>query len=475
MLFKFKFRIHLTFFCVAVICLTAKADVIHLKNGKTIVTDSASERNGRIEYTIGENNFSIPKALVEGIDTGPGASVPTEKPEIPAAEIPLTTAKVETSQELIKAVFHNGQIDPGAIKEIEDEGVPEKSAAVNFVAGIYEIKLNHFPSAARYLETALHYEPDQPVMLREYAAVLLQLDHHAEAVSYAERATRNDPQSGEAFMVLGYAYYRNNRNAEAMAALKKSLALRPSPTVQELIARVERESTTEADFREQDSSHFVLRYEGSKALDGLRRDLFSVLESQYNNLQSDLGASPKDSISVSLYTNQEFFDVTHAPAWTSALNDGKLRIPISGLTSVTPALNRVLRHELTHSFISQITHEHVPQWLDEGIAQLEEPMSTAVMGRQLAALYGSGNQIPLNQLESSFLNYNADQAAVAYAESLAAVECINAKYGMSDIARILKRLGEGEPIESAMRNTLHEGYAQLEAEITDYLKSKYGQ
>lgn len=455
--------------------MAALADVIRLKNGKTIVTDSARENNGRIEYTIGEDSFSIPKALVERIDTGPGASVPTEKQALSPAEIPPVQEHGQVAQELRSRLIQHGQIDAAALRAIEEAGVPEQSAAANFLAAEFEIKRNNLAAAGRYLQTALHYQPDQPALLEQYATVLLQLGRTPESLSYAERATRFDPQSPEAFTVLGYVYYRNNRNADAIAALKKSLALRPSPAVQELVARVERESTTEAEFREQESSHFVLRYEGSNAPDALRRDLFSVLESQYNNLQSDLGASPRDSISVSLYTNQEFFDVTHAPAWTSALNDGKLRIPISGLTAMTPELARVLRHELTHSFISQITHEHVPGWLDEGLAQLEEPLSTSRMGRQLAALYGSGNQVPLNQLENSFLNYNADQAAVAYAESLAAVECIREKYGMSDLSRILQRLGEGQPIESALRSTLHEGYAQLETEVGEYLKARYAQ
>ena len=457
--------------------MAAHADLIRLKNGKTIVTDSASETNGRIEYTIGENTFSIPKALVERIDTGPDASVPVESRAVPPVDIPPVQEqpRLQVSEELKSQVIQHGQIDEAALRAIEDAGGPEKSAAANFLVAEFEIKQNNLAAAGRYLETALHYQPDQSALLAQYAAVLIQLGRISESLSYAERATRSDPRSADAFDVLGYAYYRNNRNADAIIALKKSLALRPSPQVQEMVARMERESTTEADFREQESSHFVLHYEGSKAPDVLRRDLFNVLESQYTNLQNDLGASPRDSISVSLYTNQEFFDVTHAPAWTSALNDGKLRIPISGLTSMTPELARVLRHELTHSFISQITHEHGPQWLDEGLAQLEEPRSTTGMGRQLAALYGSGHQIPLNQLENSFLNYGADQAAVAYAESLAAVECIREKYGMSDLSRLLQRLGEGQPIESALRNTLHEGYAQLETELGDYLKGRYGQ
>jgi len=38
----------------------------------------------------------------------------------------------------------------------------------------------------------------------------------------------------------------------------------------------------------------------------------------------------------------------------------------------------------------------------------------------------------------------------------------------------LKRLGEGQSIETALRNTIHGGYAELEADVTIYLKKTYG-
>jgi hypothetical protein len=77
-------------------------------------------------------------------------------------------------------------------------------------------------------------------------------------------------------------------------------------------------------------------------------------------------------------------------------------------------------------------------------------------------------------LESGFVNFTPEEASVAYAESLAAVEYIRNTYGMSDLARLLQRLGEGQPVESALRSTIHEGYAGLEAEVTNYLKKNYG-
>lgn len=372
-------------------------------------------------------------------------------------------------------VVHDGRIDADALKEVERQGVPARSAAANFIAAQFEERQNNVQAAARYLQAALLFRPDEGVLLENYAAVLLQLNRPAEAVSFAERAARSGPPSAEAFALLGFAYYRNDRNRDAIAAWKKSLELGPNAQVKALLARAERESAAEAEFREQESSHFLLRYEGSQALDSLRSDILSVLESQYNILQNDLGMAPRNSISISLYTEQAFFDVTQAPAWTAALNDGKIRVPISGLTAVTTDLNRVLRHELTHSFIAQITHGNVPTWLNEGVAQLEEPASVSRVGPRLAAVYASGSQIPLNQLERSFMSYSTPEAMVAYAEALAAVECIRSKYGIGDLSRILQRLGDGESIESALRNTIHSGYAQFEGDLAEYLKHNYGQ
>jgi hypothetical protein len=38
----------------------------------------------------------------------------------------------------------------------------------------------------------------------------------------------------------------------------------------------------------------------------------------------------------------------------------------------------------------------------------------------------------------------------------------------------LQRLGESQSTESALRSTIHGGYADLENEMTNYLKKNYG-
>src|SRR6185437_13978665 len=105
--------------------------------------------------------------------------------------------------------------------------------------------------------------------------LLLRLGRYSEALIYGERATRANPQSSYAFWILGYAHYKNDQNKEAIAALKTSLALHSDDKVQQLLERVERESRTEADFHQEESNHFTLRYEGSQVNSGLRQQILN--------------------------------------------------------------------------------------------------------------------------------------------------------------------------------------------------------
>src|SRR5437879_5822523 len=201
-----------------------------------------------------------------------------------------------------------------------------------------------------------------------------------------------------------------------------------------------------------------MRFEGGQASAAFRSQILHTLEQHFDELSRDLDFVPRESIPVVLYTDKQYFDVTQAPAWTGALNDGKLRMPISGLTSMTGELSRVLKHELTHSFTNQISKGRCPTWLNEGVAQLEEQRSSRNQGRRLAILYGTQRNIPLNELEGSFMQFTPPVAAVAYAQSLMSAEYIRETYGMSDLALVLKRIGEGQSTESALRSTIHSGY-----------------
>jgi hypothetical protein len=282
---------------------------------------------------------------------------------------------------------------------------------------------------------------------------------------------RRNPDSGFAHKILGLIYYKTDNLQQSVDELSKAQQLNANDReVEYYLKTISRQAKAEADFRSDASTHFNLRYEGDKASPKLRQEILLVLERHFDDLVSSMGLLPRDPIVVVLYTNQTYFDVTLAPAWTAALNDGKLRIPVEGLTGVTAEMSRVLKHELAHSFIRQATGGKCPVWLNEGFAQLVEPESAARYRSQLSRLFENGKQVPLQALEGSFIGYDSSRAAVAYVESLAYVEYIRDTYGSNRIADIMRYLSEGQTPEESLKSAIHDDYPQLEEEFARHLR-----
>src|SRR5580704_10804307 len=453
----------------------AQADTIHLKNGRTIVADHVRENGNHYEYDIGDDSYAILKSSVDHIDAG---GMPTHSSgSAKVADLPIFTPADSLANEgdLVARIIKEGKVNADVLSSLEGKGNPELSATADFIAGKFEFEHGNIAQSRQYFESALRFQPDNSTILVYYAALLVRTGNAAQALPYAQRATRVAPDSPDAYTMLGYAQFASDHTKEAATSWKRSLELRPDAKVEQFLAKAQREQTVESDFAQGESTHFVLHYEGKQTSEALRGQILSALESDYDDLARDLGNPPRDNILVTLYTEQAFFDVTHAPTWSGAINDGKLRIPISGLSSMTPELAHVLKHELAHSFITQLSGGRCPPWLHEGIAQFLEPKSLGGDGHQLSMLYKAQRNLPLNALEGSFQNFSGAQAYVAYAESLAAVSYINDSYGMSDIQRILERLGQGNSTEAALRATIHSDYGQLETDIARYLADKYGE
>ena len=443
------------------------AETIHLKSGDVIYADQARTVGNSVEYEVGDNTYRIPQSRVESIEAGGKPA-----PSLPAiSELSSITPKTYApgEQELLDKVVRGGQVDRGVLAEIKARGNSAQTAVALYIAARSEFEAGKYDQARRDLEIALNYDPRNAAVVNYYAAVLLRTGATREALVYAERAVRMAPGSADALAVLGYAQFSAERPQDAVESWKKSLALRADASIQQLLERAQRESAAESNYSEKDSGHFVLRYEGNRSSEIFRSELLAQLESDYQELAREFGSQPRSTISVVLYTRQAFFDVTRAPSWTSALNDGKLRIPVEGLDSVSADLARVLKHELAHSFINQLSRGRCPQWLNEGMAQLLEPQSVGPRARILAELFKGEREIPLNLLDTGFSSFSGIEAALAYDESLVVVEYIQSRYGISDLVRILERLGQGESAEAALRATIHCDYRQLEDEVRAYL------
>jgi tetratricopeptide (TPR) repeat protein len=301
-------------------------------------------------------------------------------------------------------------------------------------------------------------------------------------LEYLEKARRYAPDNPDVAKLAGWSYYGLNKLDEAIAEWKRALALRPEKEVRDALARAERDKLEEEGYKENESSHFKLRYNGA-AEPALARVVLRTLEMHFSAIESELNFTPPESIGVILYTRAAFSDITRAPSWAGALNDGRIRVPVQGLSSVDQELSRVLKHELTHSFVRQKTRgtcmassdcgNRVPTWLNEGLAQWMAGDRSSEDAAMLVRMFDDGHALPLSRLEGPWMNLERETAHYAYAWSLANIEYIVETDGMSDIERILDRIGEGMASEQALREVLHSDYDDLMHSTAEYLRKNY--
>ena len=501
-----NFRVRLMICLLLVVC-GASADTIHLKNGTFLAVDQVRDKGDFYEYSMGGAKYTIAKKFVEKVETGGGPSIsigsavpttqviadpstgtatlstgtpiaaePAKHGKLPVTSIGVDMAPSAEESALMEKIITEGHVDPQALAAIEKKNSKNYAAMAYFMAARFEIQHNEFESARSYMEEAVSLNPNSAPLIGYYVVTLSQTGRSAEALEQAERATQVAPTDAWTHLLLGAIDYNSDRNTDAIREFKRAADLEPdNPITKQFLAKVEREQKVEANFRKSESQHFTLHYEGAQTSLLLPTDILQALETDYRDISGQLNFVPTENISVVLYTNKTFFDVTQAPSWAGALNDGKLRIPIQGLRAVDDKLQAVLRHELTHSFLHQMTRGRCPTWMNEGLAMTMEGRSLSPIGPQLAELFNRKKEAPMKYLEGPFSGFSPPQAMVAYAESLAAVDYLRSRYGMSDVQRMLQRIGDGEGTEAALRATTQDTYEQFQEDLQKYLAKTYGQ
>jgi tetratricopeptide (TPR) repeat protein len=466
--------------CVLLFAGTARADKIVLKNGRKIIAYNVVEDGDKIRYETSAGQLALPKSIVDHIEKGglmPGMGSPAAVAASFNLEPPEPAATANES-EIDKGAVHDGSVDRNYINSLES-GVAAsgekaiRAARAHLAASRFEMAKGDLEHSLTDARAAVFYAPEDPAMLMELAYVYLRRSEFKQSLEYLERAKRYAPNSPDVYKLEGWTYYGLNRPDQAAAEWKKSLALRPDPEVQAALDKAVRDKAEEENYKENESAHFQLKYNGA-AEPGLAREVLHTLEGHYQQIESELNFSPPDPIGVVLYTQEGFADITRAPGWVGALNDGRIRVPVQGLTRVDSELSRVLRHELTHSFIQQKTRGRAPTWIQEGVAQWMEGRRSDENAATLVQVYDAGQAASLAQLEGSWMRLPSPMASYAYAWALANIEYIVQTQGMGDVERILDRLAAGTPTEQALREVLHDDYADLMQATVGYLKKNYG-
>ncbi len=454
---------------------SAAADTIVLKNGRRIVASNVTEDNDHVSYDTPAGQMSIPKSIVARIDRdGFGYSSAAKASSEPPVSAPQVTP-VHGYDEVASLTVHDDAIDFTYLAQLEVNArsggatAIDKVAAGHYAAAQFLVAKGDTSSAIDHYREALSFAPDNLGLLLNLAVLYLRQSQFTTAMDPLEHARSLAPESPDVAKLMGWAYYGANKMDQAVAEWQRAERLRPDADVERALEKAERDKAEEESYREGETAHFVLKYNGSATPD-LARGILHVLEDDFRDLESELDFTPPEPIGVILYTEEGFADITRAPSWVGALNDGRMRIPVQGLTSVTPELARVLKHELTHSFIGQKTHNRAPTWLQEGVAQYMEGRRTTDSAGQLLNAGSQGALPTLASLEGSWMGLSGGSAALAYAWSLAVVESIIQTGSIADISRLMDAINTAPNTEQALRDTLHDDYSDLQQQAIVFLQ-----
>lgn len=449
------------------------ADTIVLKNGRRIRAAQVVVEGERVSYETRAGRLSLPLSIVERIerDAAPAGADDDVLLDPPAAVS-------EGFEDVARAVVANGRVDAALLEALERrarDGPAEdraRLAVASHAAAQLELGRGDVSRALEYYRRTLAVSPDQLGALVHAAYLHLRRSEFSAALELLERARHTAPDSADVARLAGWAYYGTNRLEDAAREWRRALALRSDSEVAQALGRVERDLEAERGFLTGSTAHFTLRYDGAAA-PGLARAILRTLERHFDEIERELRFTPPDPIGVILYTGQAFADITRAPGWAGAINDGRLRVPVQGLTDVDAELSRVLKHELVHSFLAQKSANRCPVWLQEGVAQWMEGRRSAGAAPPLLAAAERRGTLPLRALEDSWLGLDENASAVAYAWSLAVVEYIVSDHGMRDIERALGRMAAGAAPEVALREILRMDYEEIERRAVDFLRRTY--
>ncbi len=345
-----------------------------------MVVDSWWVEGSTLYYETDSGTIGIPRADVMRIDKTT-ENAPSFKSRPPAGEHPNSAAPVgdppaarrpsaaeldSAIAELTTALRREAQDSARAKLKRQLADMHTLRARLARDAGARDAVLDH-------LNQALELVPEHPVARPDLGWLLLDLGRSDRAMSLAQSGLVATPNDAALLTLRGELLYRDNRLGAALIDFEAALQTRPDEAaLQQRVERIRRELQVEAGNTRKESQHFVLSFDGDRD-ETLGRAIANELENAWRDLTRELDAWPGNPIPVVLSTRDQFASTTKSGPEVLGLFDGKIRLPLGGLTRITPPVVKVLRHELTHALLHEKGRGRAPRWLHEGLAQLLEP------------------------------------------------------------------------------------------------------
>lgn len=323
---------------------------------------------------------------------------------------------------------------------------PVRTALARVWAGLAagHLQAGSLPAGRDLLEKAVGLRPEVAEYRLLLAGILFRQNDLRRARAEVDEALDLAPGNATARELSGDLYDREGLLNRAVGEWEEAAVAGGSPALAAKIERGRREIAAEEGMGREASRHFVVLYDRDVPRQ-LVQGLFEILDQAFNILHDRLGDYPRDEITVILYANVAYRDVTRAPDWAGGSYDGKIRVPVGGLSTVFDALNllNVLVHEMTHAFLYRMAPQGLPLWLNEGIATTFEGWDPARV-RAWFVEHPAEGLATLADVDRA-LQGRGGSVNAGYAAARLAVAELEELRGFGAVRRIVAGVGEGRP------------------------------
>lgn len=225
-----------------------------------------------------------------------------------------------------------------------------------------------------------------------------------------------------------------------------------------------------------DSAQFRVFYRPEDA--GTYRALWNSLREGVPRLETALGIPLKDTVTFIITpTRKEWRRITGGlPNWAQGVSNPYRRATILK----SPRYGDPMRpfymtaiHELVHLLLrSGKPDAFFPRWLDEGLAQILSGESLRLRTSVISQAVLSGRIHNFYQIEH-VMQMRAQEARLAYAESITAVDLLVKTYGWEGVRNYISALRSGLDPDKAFIRTFGIHIGEFEGQWFEYLRENY--
>ena len=289
-----------------------------------------------------------------------------------------------------------------------------------------------------------------------------------QALQWAREAALQHPEHADAHFLLGELYYLRQELTRAEECWEKALKLAPKrEEIQERLDRVRKDLQVEKGLARGDTHPFIVRFaEGQVPVE--TGSLREILRDTHRKVGQQMGYFPAHSITVILYPEQQFQQVKGVSHQVAGLYDGKIRLPLRDGKMAGTELQRVLWHEYTHAVVQDLSLGKCPLWLNEGIATLLEARVVRPSLNEAKSAFKAGTLPAWSALWSQ--DYKGVSLPLCYETSYLIAQYLVKRWSWREMAGLLGRLGQGQPIGEALRAQYRADPAVIEKEWKAWLR-----